>query len=153
MSRLNAVYLGFGLAFGFLFAAAGLNQYDTIHQMLLLRNLEPFLIMGSAVGTAMPLLWILQRRGARTLTGEALSLRSTPIERRHLYGGAVFGTGWAITGACPGTLSTSIGAGSVMGLALLVGMIAGIAARDAVVSRAAARQPRASLDATYPFRS
>ncbi len=60
MNRLSAVCGLFGLAFGFLFAAAGLNQYDVIHQMLLLKNFAPFLIMGSAMGTTLPILWLLE---------------------------------------------------------------------------------------------
>lgn len=140
MKRLNAVAALFGVAFGFLFAAAGLNQYDVIHGMLLLKNFEPFLIMGSAMGTALPLLWLLERRGWRTPLGGPLALTRWRFERKHISGGVVFGTGWAITGACPGTISTTLGAGSVMGIVLMAGALAGIFARDAVVNRLAARE-------------
>lgn len=131
----QVVYLLFGLAFGFLFAAAGLNQYDVIHRMLLLENFDPFLIMGSAVGTALPILWLLERRGWRSPLGGPLELRRWAIERRHLYGGVVFGTGWAITGACPGTLSTTLGAGSLLGLPMVAGVLLGIALRDLIAKR------------------
>lgn len=131
----QGVYLLFGLAFGFLFAAAGLNQYDVIHRMLLLENFDPFLIMGSAVGTALPILWLLERRGWRSPLGGPLELRRWAIERRHLYGGVVFGTGWAVTGACPGTLSTTLGAGSLLGLPMVAGVLLGIALRDLIAER------------------
>jgi uncharacterized membrane protein YedE/YeeE len=129
VNRLHAVCAVFGIAFGSVFAAAGFNQYDTIHQMLLLEDLEPFLVMGSAVATAMSVLWLLERRRWQTPLGGALELLRWAIERKHLLGGVVFGTGWAITGACPGTAATTLGAGSVMG------MVAGIALRDAVAER------------------
>jgi len=135
VSRLNPVCGVFGIAFGFLFAAAGLNQYDVIHRMLLLENLAPFLIMGSAMATAMPILWLLERRKWRTPLGGAMMLRRWPIERKHLWGGIVFGTGWAITGACPGTASTTLGSGSLLGAVLIVGMVLGIALRDAVAEK------------------
>ena len=50
--------LGFlvGIAFGFAIAGAGLHEYDTIHDMLLLRDIHVYLILASGVGTAMPLL-------------------------------------------------------------------------------------------------
>ena len=140
MTRLCGICLLFGLAFGFVFAAAGFNQYDVIHKMLLLRDIEPFLTMGSAVGTAMMTLWFFERRGWQTPLGGRLSLRRSPIERKHVLGGAVFGAGWAITGACPGTASTTLGGGSLMGIVLVIGMVAGIAARDIVVYRQEARQ-------------
>jgi uncharacterized protein len=74
--------------------------------------------MGSAVATAMPLLRVLERRGWRTPLGGALALCRWPLERKHLYGGPVFGTGWAVTGACPGTISAILAAGSLLGIYL-----------------------------------
>ena len=142
MTRLSGLYLLAGLAFGFVFAAAGFNQYDVIHQMLLLQDPEPFLTMGSAVGTAMLVLWVCERRGWQTPFGGRIALRRSPVERKHLLGGAVFGVGWAITGACPGTASTTLGGGSVMGIVLVAGMVAGIAGRDLVVHRQELRQQR-----------
>ncbi len=135
MNRLSAVCGLFGAAFGFLFAAAGLNQYDVIHEMLLLKNLAPFLIMGSAMATALPILWLLERRRWRTPLGGDLMLRRWKVEPKHVWGGMVFGTGWAITGACPGTASTTLGAGSLLGLVLIGGIITGIAARDVIADR------------------
>ena len=139
MNRHAVIYLLFGLTFGFVFAAAGFNQYDVIHNMLLLRDAGPFLVMGSAVGTAMFILWRVERRRARTLLGGPLVLRRWSIERKHVYGGMVFGTGWAITGACPGTAATMLGGGSAMGIVLVAGMVAGIALRDVVVAHQAGR--------------
>lgn len=129
--------LAAGGVFGFLFSAAGFNRYDVIHGMLLLQNAQPFLVMGSAVLTAMPLLWLLERRGWRTPLGEPMTLRRWPVERRHLLGGTVFGLGWAITGACPGTISGMLSAGSALGVVTLLGFIGGMALRDVVAERAA----------------
>jgi uncharacterized protein len=125
----------FGAAFGFVFAASGFNQYDVIHRMLLLQDMTPFLVMGSAVGTALPILWILERRRWRTPLGGPMQLRRWRLERKHVLGGMVFGVGWAITGACPGTAATTVGGGSAMGLVLVGGIIGGIALRDVVVAR------------------
>ena len=141
MNRLSVVCGLFGTAFGVLFAVAGLNQYDVIHRMLLLRDGAPFLIIGSAVGTALPILWLLERRRWRTPLGGDLVLRRWPVEPKHVWGGAIFGTGWAITGACPGTASTTLGAGSLLGIVLIGGIVAGIALRDAVSERRAAPTP------------
>ena len=135
MSRLNLTAACFGAAFGFLFSAAGFNQYDIVHRTLLLQYLDPFFVMGSAVATAMPILWVLERRGLRTPLGGALALRRWPLERKHLYGGAVFGIGWAITGACPGTVAAMLAAGSLLGLVPLAGIVAGIYLRDMVAER------------------
>ena len=134
MSRLSLVCGLFGLGFGAVFAAAGFNQYDVIHEMLLLRNLEPGLTMASAVGTAFLILRVLEHRKWRTPLGGPMHLRRWDVERKHVLGGMVFGTGWAITGACPGTASTMIGGGSVLGIVLAVGVVAGITLRDMIVT-------------------
>ncbi|MBA2276780.1 MAG: YeeE/YedE family protein [Chloroflexia bacterium] len=150
MSRLNVVCGLFGAAFGFLFAAAGFNQYDVIHRMLLLQDFAPFLVMGSAMATALPILWLLERRRWRTPLGGELDLRRWPVERKHLWGGLVFGTGWAITGACPGTASTTLASGSLLGIVLIVGMVAGIALRDIVAERRPLRSHQPLPEPTRP---
>ena len=148
MSRLNLAAAFFGAAFGFLFSAAGFNQYDIVHRTLLLQYLDPFFVMGSAVATAMPILWVLERRGWRTPLGGALALRRWPLERTHLYGGVVFGVGWAITGACPGTVAAMLAAGSLLGLVPLAGIIAGIFLRDAIAERQTALRDEPATEPT-----
>jgi Sulphur transport len=76
--------------------------------------------------------------------GEYLSLPALAIT---LFGGIVFGAGWAITGACPGTAATTIGGGSLMDIVLAADMVAGIALRDWTAAREAAR---ANTPATAP---
>jgi uncharacterized membrane protein YedE/YeeE len=138
VSRLNVFSAAIGGSFGFLFCAAGFNRYDVIHGMLLLQNFNPFLVMGSAVVTAMPLLWLLERRNWRTPLAGNLELSRWPVERKHILGGIVFGTGWAVTGACPGTISGMLGAGSILGVVTLGGFLGGMFLRDAVAERGAA---------------
>jgi hypothetical protein len=45
----------------------------------------------------------------------------------------VFGTGWAITDACSGTITAMTGTGSLLGFVLLAGVIVGITLRDTMV--------------------
>ncbi len=146
MNRLHTTCALVGVAFGFLFCAAGFNRYDVIHGMLLLQNFYPFLVMGSAVVTAMPLLWVLERRKWYTPLGGNLELKRWPIERKHILGSIVFGTGWAITGACPGSISGMLGAGNILGFVTLGGFLGGMYLRDTVVERVRAPQAVAQLE-------
>ncbi len=119
--------LGFvlGLLFGALLVLVRVHEYQTIHDMLMLRDPYVFLLMGSAVGTAMPLLWLLRRRRWVTPFGGPLEPERNTVERKHIAGSAVFGAGWAITGACPGPLFALLGSGvgvmAVVAAAALVG--------------------------------
>ena len=117
--------LGFlvGIAFGFAIAGAGLHEYDTIHGMLLLRDIHVYLILASGVGTAMPLLWLMQRRRVKTPLGGTIELYNAKIEKKNVFGGMTFGTGWAVAGTCP---APAMATGGVF---LAVFVIAGLGRR------------------------
>lgn len=133
---MNRVGFVFGAAFGFVIAAAGLNNYDVIHRMLLLQELDVYLLMGSAVAVAAPLLWLLERSRWRTPLAGPIAIERRPIKRNTVLGAIVFGTGWAISGACPGPALAMVAAGSIPALAVVLGLMAGVVAHDRVVARA-----------------
>jgi uncharacterized membrane protein YedE/YeeE len=136
---MNLIGLVFGAGFGFTLAGARLTDYDVIHRMLLFEDWQPFLILGSAIAVAAPLLRLLRRRRWQTPIGGQLTLATSGVRRRHVFGAAVFGTGWAVAGTCPGPAVAMVGTGHVLGLVVMAGLFGGIALRDAAVARAAAR--------------
>jgi uncharacterized membrane protein YedE/YeeE len=139
--RINLAALFFGITFGFAFSAAGFNQYDIIHRTLLLQYWAPWLVFASAIATALPLLWLLEAHGWHTPLGGRLTPKRWTLDRNRVLGGTIFGVGWAITGACPGTASTMVVAGSLLGVVPLAGILTGIALRDRVAERAIGRRP------------
>ena len=128
--RIVGVLVGAG--FGAVLVAARLNEFDTIHKMLLLQELDVFLLMGSAIATAAPILWWLRRSHWRTPEGGELLVPKEPVQQKHVFGAVVFGTGWAITGACPAPALLMAATGTVMGLPLITGLMLGTALRDSV---------------------
>lgn len=147
-ARISVIVVG--LAFGFLLTASGLGDYATIHRGLLLEDAYIFQMLGSAMAVATVGLAVLRRRGA-TAFGGRLVLPGGPVERRHIYGGAVFGVGFGIAGACPGTAVAMVATGGMGGLLVLAGLIGGLRLRGAVERRelsdsAALPQPAAALD-------
>jgi uncharacterized membrane protein YedE/YeeE len=129
---------GFGAAFGFVITAAGLNNYDVIHRMLLLQELDVFFIMASAIAVAAPLLWLLERGKWRTPLAGPLVIERGPVRRNNVLGAILFGSGWAIAGACPGPAIGMAVAGSVPALAVMAGLMTGVVAHDRVAGRTAA---------------
>ena len=130
--------LGIGAAFGFLLTASGLGDYDTIHDGLLLTDPYIFLMMGSAMAVAFAGLAVLRRIG-RTRYAGRLALPHARIERRHVYGGAVFGVGFGLGATCPGMTVAMTTTGGLLGLVVLVGLLAGLWLRGWVERRQ--RQP------------
>jgi uncharacterized protein len=138
--------LGFvvGLGFGFLLVAAGVHRYEVIRDALLLRDPYVFLLMGSAVATAAPLLYLLRRRGWVTPLGGPLVLPKRPISRANLTGSAVFGAGWAVTGSCPGPALASVAGGNIVGVWVVGGLFTGIWLFETLAARRGEPQLAAS---------
>jgi uncharacterized membrane protein YedE/YeeE len=137
-NKMNLIGGLFGAGFGFVLAAARLNEYDTIHKTLRFEELDVFLLMGLAIGVSLPLLMIFEKRGTRTVFGGKLTLSRSKIERHHIIGGALFGTGWALAGTCPAPALAMLSSGALYGAIAVTGIFIGLAIRDRQVSASAA---------------
>jgi uncharacterized membrane protein YedE/YeeE len=125
-----------GAVFGFVLGWARLTNPDTIYDMLRLRELYVFLIMGSAIATATIGTRLLKAGRARTLMGgEIVTWIKYPASRDHVIGSALFGLGWSVANSCPGPIAAMIGRGQWSGLFIAAGLFAGIALRDAHQNR------------------
>ncbi len=127
-----------GAVFGFLLTVSGLGDYDTIHDGLLLENPYIFAMMASAMAVAFAGLAVLRRLG-RTRFAGPLTLPHAGVERRHVYGGAVFGVGFGVGATCPGMTIVMTTTGGLYGLVVLVGLLGGLWLRGRVERRQ--RQP------------
>jgi uncharacterized membrane protein YedE/YeeE len=114
-----------GLVFGVVLSWSGMSDPDVIRGALLFEESYLFLFFASAVLVATVGVRLL--RGRRSLlTRERIDWRSTPVQRRHIAGSVLFGTGWALADACPGPIATQLGQGIVWSLFTLAGVMAGI---------------------------
>lgn len=69
---------------------------------------------------------IVKKRG-KTLLGEAHHLPSnTPINRRLIIGGLIFGAGWGLVGICPAPALVLVGQGLPDGLIFAAAMVVGL---------------------------
>jgi uncharacterized protein len=126
--------LAVGVVFGFLLTASGLGDYTTIHDGLLLRNPYIFLMLGSAMLVAVIGLAVLRRGGGTAFAGR-LTLPRSGIQRRHVYGGIVFGVGFGVGATCPGITIAMTTTGGLYGLVVLIGLLGGLALRGRVERR------------------
>jgi len=96
--------------------------------MLLLHQFDVFMMMGAAVATAAVTARLLRASGARSLIGhEPITWNVTKPTRNHLVGGMIFGTGWAVSGTCPGPVAAQLGRGQLAALFTLGGIFCGVA--------------------------
>lgn len=134
-----------GVGFGFVLGWARLTEPDTIYDMLRLREPDVFLLMGSAIVTGAIGVRLLRRAGVRTLAdGERVTWKTLPATRDHVIGSMLFGIGWSIACTCPGPTAAMIGRGQWAGLFTALGLLCGVALRDAVKARSS--RPATSVE-------
>jgi hypothetical protein len=82
-------------------------------------------VIGSAVMVGAISVFLIKRFKVRTIEGEAIRLEEKTFNKGQIYGGLLFGFGWAITGACPGPLFAQIGTGATVIIVTVLSAIAG----------------------------
>ncbi len=120
--------LGFlvaGIFFGFVLSRSGASDYNFIYNMFTGENLKLALLMGTAIIVGAVGMFILKAAGNKDISGNPVKISRKPLNKYTLVGGAVFGIGWALSGACPGTVLAQLGEGKLLGLFTFVGMLCG----------------------------
>jgi uncharacterized membrane protein YedE/YeeE len=113
-------YVLIGMAFGFVLTKAEVISWFRIQEMFRFQSFHMYGVMFSAVLVGMISLFLMRRLHARTVSGEPIEVATKPFTWGNVYGGTIFGLGWAMTGACPGPLYALVGAGvPVMAVGLL----------------------------------
>jgi uncharacterized protein len=107
----NFKYLLVGIAFGIVFVKAEIISWFRIQEMFRLQSFFMYGVIGTAVVVAMISVWLIKRFNIKTFSGEAIIFENKTFSKGQIFGGFVFGIGWAITGACPGPLFAQIGSG------------------------------------------
>lgn len=118
--RANWTYALVGLFFGIVFVKAEVISWFRIQEMFRLQSFHMYGVIGTAVMVGIISLQIIKRFNIKTLGGDPVFVQPKTFNKGQIYGGLIFGLGWAVTGACPGPLFAQIGAGySVVAITLL----------------------------------
>ncbi|WPP49716.1 DUF6691 family protein [Catalinimonas niigatensis] len=118
-------YLILGVLFGIVFVKAEIISWYRIQEMFRLQSFHMYGVIGSAILTGMISLQLIKRLSIRSMQGEKIVLKDKEFRKGQIYGGFIFGLGWAITGACPGPLYAQIGSGYTVVLVTLLSAVAG----------------------------
>ena len=128
-SKTNAIgylaYLMCGLIIGIVFVKAEIISWFRMQEMFRFQSFHMYGILGSAVCTGMLSVFLLKKFKVKTLQGEDITTPTIRFHKGQLFGGFLFGLGWAMTGACPGPLFAQIGTGASVVIITLLSAIAG----------------------------
>ena len=122
------IVLVLGIFFGVLLVKSEVISWFRIQEMFRFQSFHMYGILGSGVVVAGLSFALLKRFGIKDIFGEDLHIppRDWSGGRGQLFGGAIFGMGWALLGACPGPLYALIGSGVTVIVVALASAVAGV---------------------------
>jgi uncharacterized protein len=107
----NVKYLIVGVIFGIAFVKAEIICWFRIQEMFRFDSFHMYGVIGSGVFLGAIIVQLIKRFNIKTMSGEEILIPDKKFHKGQIFGGFIFGLGWAITGACPGPLFAQIGAG------------------------------------------
>ena len=122
MNARNIAVYGGGILFGFGLAYSGMTRPEIVLSFLRLDDLGLIFVMGGAAVITFFAINVVPKFMKAPALGGTFRPRVSVLTRNTLIGAALFGTGWGISGMCPGSAVASIGTGNwpiIVGLAFM----------------------------------
>ncbi len=129
-------YLFVGIFFGIVLVKSEAVSWYRIYGMFKFQSFHMYGIIGSAVFLGIIGAALIKRNGIKNIKGEKISI--DPKKEgfvRYLVGGTIFGLGWALAGACPGSMFVLVGAGVFSMLIVIAAAILGTFAYGVLKNR------------------
>ncbi len=115
-----------GIFFGIVLTKAEAVSWYRIYEMFQFQSFHMYGIIGVALFTGIIGLQLIKRYKIKDYRG----LPITIIEKergfwRYIFGGSLFGLGWALVGSCPGPIFILLGTGTYAIAVVLIGALLG----------------------------
>jgi len=121
----NIPYLFVGIVFGITLVKAEVVSWFRIQEMFRLDSFHMYGVIGTAVVVGMISVAIIKRFKIKTIRGEDIKIEPKKFSISQIFGGLIFGIGWAFTGACPGPLFALVGSGFLILFVSLLSAVLG----------------------------
>lgn len=122
----TVIYLLIGIVFGITMFKSEAASWFRIYEMFKFESFHMYGIIGSALIIGIVMVQLIKRLNIKSIYGEKIDFSPKAKSfSRYMYGGIIFGLGWALAGACPGPMFTLVGAGYVPILLVILASILG----------------------------
>ncbi len=125
-----------GVLFGITLSKAEVISWYRIYEMFKFQSFHMYGIIGSAVVLGAIVFYFIDKGYIKSYSGKKISIE--PKQKgfsKNMFGGIIFGLGWALIGACPGPLFILLGRGAVAIAIAIVGALLGSFFYHAVKSK------------------
>ena len=117
-------FLLLGTLFGIVLVKGEIISWFRIQEMFRFQSFHMYGVIGSAMIVGIISVWIIKRFQLKSIDGEKITFPIKHFHKGQIFGGLLFGFGWALTGACPGPLFAQIGSGFSV---VIIGLLSAIA--------------------------
>ncbi|PHS08747.1 MAG: transporter [Kordia sp.] len=122
----SIIYLIIGIFFGIVMLKSEAASWFRIYEMFQFKSFHMYGIIGSALVLGIIFIQLIKRYKIKTFNGEQIHFTDkNKSVFRYLFGGIIFGLGWALVGACPGPMFTLLGAGFFPIIIVILGALLG----------------------------
>lgn len=107
------VFFAIGILFGITLYMSEVSSWFRIYEMFQFNSFHMYGVIGSALFFGAMITLLIKKLEINSLFDKQTItiLDKDKGWKRYLFGGIVFGCGWAISGACPGPMFSLLGAG------------------------------------------
>lgn len=115
-----------GIVFGFIMIKSEAASWYRIQEMFRFQSFTMYGIIGTAVVFGMISVGIIKKFRIKDSEGNPIDFDNKDNSwRKYIIGGAIFGLGWALIGACPGPMFVNLGYGYLTMLIVIAGALLG----------------------------
>ncbi|WP_025741691.1 DUF6691 family protein [Aquimarina pacifica] len=107
-------YLCIGIFFGIILVKSEVASWFRIYEMFQFESIHMYGIIGSAILSGILIIQFIKRLQLKSIYGKEINIPAKEKTIfRYIFGGIIFGLGWALAGACPGPMFALLGAGYI----------------------------------------
>jgi uncharacterized membrane protein YedE/YeeE len=115
-----------GIVFGIVMVKSEAASWYRIQEMFRFQSFRMYGIIGTAVVLGAIAIYLMKQFHVKDVTGDPIVFKDKDKSwKKYVFGGVIFGLGWALTGACPGPMFVNIGYGYLSMVIVVIGALLG----------------------------
>ncbi len=119
-------YLAVGILFGIIMTKSEAVSWYRIQEMFRFQSFHMYGIIGTALAVGVTITALIKKFKMKDINGNTIQFYDKDFSvSRYLFGGMIFGLGWALSGACPGPMFTLVGNGFTVVIVLILSAVLG----------------------------